>query len=131
VGAVTGGHLLDTSFVIDYWQGRPDAVARLEALVAAGAPLLVNEVVICELFAGLRPAQHEDARRFLEPLEFIQPGPGAAATAGRWRAAARERGRVLHLGDALIAAAAEAVGAAVLTRNVRDFALAEVRVETY
>jgi predicted nucleic acid-binding protein len=131
VGAVTGGHLLDTSFVIDYWQGRPDAVARLQALVAAGAPLLVNEVVVCELFAGLRPTEHEDAQRFLEPLEFIQPGPGAAAAAGRWRAVARERGRTLHLADALIAAAAEAVGAAVLTRNVRDFALAEVRVETY
>lgn len=128
---MTGGHLLDTSFVIDYWQGRPDAVARLEELVADGAPLLVNEVVVCELFAGLRPPQHEDARGFLEPLEFIQPGPGAAATAGRWRAEARDRGRTLHLADALIAAAAEAAGAAVLTRNVRDFALAEVRVETY
>ena len=128
---MSGGHLLDTSFVIDYWQGRPDAVARLEALVAAGGPLLVNEVVVCELFAGLRRAEYERAQRFLEPLEFIQPGPGAAAAAGRWRAAARERGRTLHLADALIAAAAEASGAAVLTRNVRDFALAEVRVETY
>jgi hypothetical protein len=88
-------------------------------------------VVVCELFAGLRPAQREDAQRFLEPLEFLQPGPGAAAAAGRWRAAARKRGRTLHLADALIAAAAEAAGAAVLTRNVRDFALAEVRVETY
>lgn len=131
MGVVTGGHLLDTSFVIDYWQGHPNAVARLEELVAAGAPLLVNEVVVCELFAGLRPAQHQDAQRFLEPLEFIQPGPAAAAIAGRWRAAARARGKTLHLADALIAAAAAAVGAAVLTRNVRDFALAEVIVQTY
>lgn len=131
VDTVTGGHLLDTSFVIDYWQGRPDAIARLDALVEAGAPLLVNEVVVCELFTGLRPAEYERARRFLEPLEFIQPGPEAAAAAGRWRAAARERGRALHLADALIAAAAEAAGAAILTRNVRDFALAAAPVESY
>ncbi len=128
---MTGGHLLDASFVIDYWHGRPDAVARLDALVEGGTPLLVNEVVVCELFTGLRPAEHEQARRFLEPLEFIQPGPEAAAAAGRWRAAARERGRALHLADALIAATAGAVGAAVLTRNVRDFELTPVRVETY
>lgn len=35
------------------------------------------------------------------------------------------------IADALIASSAEAVGAAVLTRNVRDFALTPVRVLTY
>jgi len=35
------------------------------------------------------------------------------------------------LADALIASAAVAIDAAVLTRNVRDFALTPVRVETY
>jgi len=33
--------------------------------------------------------------------------------------------------DALIAATADALGAAVLTRNVKDFALTPVRVESY
>lgn len=126
-----GGHLLDTSFVIDYWQGHAGAVARIEQLFAAGTPMFVNEVVVCELFTGLRAADLEAARRFLEPLEFIQPGPEAAAAAGRWRAEARERGRTLHLADALIAAAADAVGVTVLTRNARDFGLAPVRVESY
>jgi predicted nucleic acid-binding protein len=37
----------------------------------------------------------------------------------------------LSLEDALIAAAAEAAEATVLTRNVRDFALTPARVETY
>ncbi len=128
---MTGGHLLDTSFVIDYWHGRVEAVARMEELYAAGAPLFVNEVVVCELFAGLQPAELDDARRFLEPLEFLQPGPEAAAAAGRWRAEARANGRTLHLADALIAAAAGAAGAAVLTRNVRDFVLSPVSVESY
>jgi len=131
VGGVTGGHLLDTSFVIDYWHGRAEAVVRMEELYAAGAPLFVNEVVVCELFAGLQSTERDDARRFLEPLEFLQPGPEAAAAAGRWRAEARANGRTMHLADALIAAAADVAGAAVLTRNVRDFALAPVVVESY
>ena len=128
---VTGGLLLDTSFVIDCWHNRAEAVEHLERLMAESAPLYVTEVVVCELFAGLDEADRSVAHRFLEPIEFIQPGPSTAVRAGTWRAEAREQGATLHLPDALIAAAADAVGAAVLTRNLRDFALTPVRVETY
>jgi predicted nucleic acid-binding protein len=38
---------------------------------------------------------------------------------------------VLSLADALIAAAANNADAIVLTRNVRDFSLTPVRVESY
>jgi len=128
---VIGGRLLDTSFVIDCWHIRGEALARLERLFADGSPLYITEVVVCELFAGLREPERDRARRFLEPLEFIQPGPATAVTAGIWRAEARTRGATLHLPDALIAAAADAVGATVLTRNIRDFALTPVPVESY
>ena len=128
---VTGGHLLDTSFVIDCWRNRAEALERLERLMTDQAPLYVTEVVICELFAGLPALRREAARRFLEPLEFIQPGPETAAVAGTWRAEARELGATLSLPDALIAAAAHAMGAAVVTRNLRDFALTPVAVSSY
>ncbi len=128
---MTGGFLLDTSFVIDCWRGRAEAVARLERLFTDDGPIYITEVVICELFAGLREADRNTACRFLEPIEFIQPGPETALNAGVWRAQAREGGATLQLPDALIAAAADAVGATVLTRNLHDFALTPVRVETY
>ena len=73
----------------------------------------------------------EIGAKILEPVEFIQPGPESALMAGDWRRQAHERGRQLSLPDALVASAAAAVDAAVLTRNVRDFALTPVRVETY
>jgi len=131
MAGVTGGHLLDTSFVIDCWRNLADAVERLERLLTDPAPLYITEVIVCELFAGLPMTRRDAARGFLEPLEFIQPGPETAVLAGTWRAEARERGATLSLPDALIAAAAHALGAAVLTRNLRDFALTPVRVETY
>ena len=53
------------------------------------------------------------------------------ASVASWRAAARESGRTLDLPDALIAATAFDLDAAVLTRNVQDFALTPVRIETY
>lgn len=69
--------------------------------------------------------------RLLRPMEFIQPGPESALEAGRWRAEVRRRGRTLSLADALIAAAAQAVEATVLTRNLSDFSLTPVAVEGY
>ena len=123
--------LADSAFVIDYLKGVPAAEARWEAVFAEGDEPIVSEIVVCEVSAGLRA---RDARRFeafLEPVEFIQPGPDAALLAGRWRAEARANGRTLGLADALIAAAAHTDNAAVLTRNTRDFALTPVRLVTY
>ena len=124
-------YLLDTTFLIDYLRGDAAAVSRFEALFEGGDQLLVNDVVVCELATGARNEADEDLLALLEPLEFIQPGPEAALAAGRQRAAALRKGRTLSLADALIGAAADATQATVLTRNVRDFSLAQARLETY
>jgi len=123
--------LVDSAFVIDYLQGLPDARDRWQTVFAEGDEPIVNEIVVCEVRAGLYPHEEAYLAAFLAPVEFVQPGPDMAMTAGRWRADAHARGHHLGLGDALIAAAALASDAAVLTRNVRDFALTPVRVETY
>lgn len=123
--------LLDSAFLIDYLRGQPVATARYAALFEDGDEPYVNEVVVCEVRAGLRRHHVHLLETMLEPVEFIQPGPEHALLAGEWRADVRARGLTLSLADALIAAAAHAVGAAVLTRNERDFALTPVRVQGY
>ena len=124
-------YLLDTSFLIDYLRGDAAAITRFGSLFDGGDHLLVNEVVVCELATGARSDAEPDLLAILEPLEFIQPGPDVALLAGRWRATALRDGRTLSLADALIAAAADASGATVLTRNVRDFGLTRTPVESY
>lgn len=104
---------------------------RWEAVFAEGDEPIVNEVVVCEVRAGLSEDEEGHLEGLLSPVEFVQPGPQQALLAGRWRVVARAAGRHLSLADALIAAAAFSSDAAVLTRNVRDFALTPVRVETY
>ena len=129
---MTGVRILaDSAFVIDYLRGVPAAEARWEAVFADGDEPIVNEIVVCEVSAGLLERDEPRFSAFLEPVEFIQPGPDAALLAGRWRSAARAAGWTLGLADALIAAAAYADNAAVLTRNTRDFALTPVRLVTY
>jgi predicted nucleic acid-binding protein len=123
--------LADSAFVIDYLRGLPEAEARWAAVFADGDEPIVNEIVVCEVAAGLRARDVPRLEAFLEPVELIQPGPDTALVAGRWRAEARAIGKSLGLADALIAAAALSDNAAVLTRNTRDFALTPVRLVTY
>lgn len=123
--------LLDSAFVIDLLNGLPAAIARQARMYEAGDDPLINEIVVCEVRAGLRGEGVERLERLLGPIEFIQPGQETALMAGGWREEARARGRHLSLAAALIAAAAHHTDATVLTRNVRDFALTPVRVETY
>lgn len=123
--------VVDSSFVIDHLRGLPAATARWHALFKDGVVPVATDVVVCEVAAGLRSADERHLLALLEPTEFVAPGPDVAVMAGRWRAAARARGVHLGLADALIAAAAHSLAAAVLTRNVRDFELMPIRVETY
>ncbi len=124
-------YVLDTTFAIDYLRGVPVAVERLRGLYEAGDDPLVTDIVAAELWTGAGPSGGEALESFLRHLEYVHPAPETAALAGRWRWEARRSGRTLSLPDALIAATAHVLGAAVLTRNARDYALTPVRVEGY
>jgi predicted nucleic acid-binding protein len=124
-------YVLDATFVIDYLRDDPDAVAALDRMMADADELFLTEIVAAEAWAGVRPKDVGRLRTLLNLPEYVQPGPDAAENAGRWRRDARSRGWMLSLTDALIAAAADACDATILTRNERDFALTPVPVESY
>ena len=123
--------MLDSTFLIDHLRGEEEAVNRLARIFENGDEPIVTEIVVCEVRAGLLPDDERHLAALLEPMEFIQPDPGTAMRAGRWRAQLRATGRTLSLADSLIAAAANSMGATVLTRNIRDFAMTIVPVERY
>lgn len=124
-------YLLDSTFVIDHLRSMPDAVARLEAMYASGDDPIVSSITTAEVWAGSGGTADAALAAFLEFIEYVHAGPPTARLAGEWRADARRRGRHLEVTDALIAATAHHLDATVLTRNVRDFELTPVRIETY
>jgi predicted nucleic acid-binding protein len=124
-------YLLDTTFIVDHLRGEASASDRLRRIVETGDLPYVNDVVVAEAWAGASTDEDPDLAVLLRFLEFVQAGPDHARLAGRWRASARRSGRTLNLADALIGASAHDVGAVVLTRNVRDFSLMPIPVETY
>ena len=124
-------YFLDSTFAIDYLRSHIAALGRLERLFADGDEAYINEVVVCELATGARPADERGVAAFIRAMEFVQPAPEVALLAGRWRAEARRRGFTISVPDALIAAAADSLGATLITRNVRDFAQMPIGVEEY
>ena len=130
------GYVLDTNVVSETTRDLPDA--RVVEFLTVSDDVWLASVVVHELEFGLRllaPGQRRD--RLVAAHERILARYGerilpldreGAEWAARFRADARRSGRVLDLGDALIAGTAKANNLAVATRNVRDFEGLEVEI---
>ncbi len=123
------GFLVDTNVVSELTRQAPDA--RVLAFLRGHDELWLSAIVLHELNFGLDllpPGRRRDrigatlSAFVTEYGDRILPvGRPEAAHAAALRARAHRVGRVLDLGDALIAGTAMANGLGVTTRNGRDF----------
>jgi predicted nucleic acid-binding protein len=124
-------YLFDTTVAIDWSLDHPGVTDIVEACFEETSLLYTCDVVTCEALSGGTQEERDVIRRFLAPLEFVALDPDGAAIAGELRrAASRSSGRS-SLGDALIAALAQRLGATVVTRNAPDYAAFEIPVLGY
>lgn len=122
-------YLLDTTVLIAHLRGDQAAADLLLKLLSDGQSLCTSCVNVAEIEQGIRPRERRAATALLGRLEFLPTTREAATRAGRYRAEWERRGRTLHLADALVAGTARAHGAVILTDNVSDFPMRDVRVE--
>ncbi len=123
------GFLLDTNVVSELTRPRPDG--NVVAFLDREPDLWLCTVVLHELEYGLRllPAgkRRESLTAALEAMlagyedRIIPLGGAEAIAASDLRASAKKDGRIVHLGDALIAGTAATHGLTVATRNISDF----------
>lgn len=123
--------LLDTTVVIDLLRGRSEAVRRVRALRDAGDSPCVCAVNVEETVRGLRPPEHEPARRLFRGLRVVPLGERDGWQAGEWRREHAAHGQTLSQADCLVAAAAFSVGGRLATGNVKDFPMNELDVEDW
>jgi len=120
---------LDTSYLVDLLREAArgeegPATARLETL--ADEELGVSVHVACELHAGAELSKNPTRERsrveaLLGPLALSIPDERFPPEYGRLLAELRRRGEPVSTMDLLIATAALIDGAALVTRNVREF----------
>lgn len=124
-------YLLDTTLVIDHVNGHEPATALLARLYDEGHDLFTCDVVVCEALSGGTDEQRAALATLLGALDFVATDPAAARASGEARRRRRQAGGSLGLGDALIAAVAAGLNAAIVTRNRPDFERQGASVLTY
>lgn len=111
---------------------RPKPAPKVQAFVRAQTDPLISALSIHELVFGAERAKEQARRTKLLSWiagirsqfagRIVDVDADIAEHAGRLRAGATSQGANTDLMDALIAACATAKGAAIATRNIRDFA---------
>ncbi len=110
--------LLDTSVLIDYLRGRPDAVNLVHSLTELPTS---SEVCRVELLQGLRANEEQDAAELIAAIDWIPVVEPVAARAGELGRRWRRSHSGIGVADLIIAASAELTDATLLTLNVKHF----------
>lgn len=122
-------YLLDASVLIDWLKGKPQAAELLAELARRGDVLAVNAIAIAETFSGFSTEERERAQPVLQTLQFWDIDLEVAKLAGSYRYAYARMGQPLSVPDVLMAAHAVANDATLITGNVRDFPMPELKLQ--
>lgn len=115
--------------LIGYLRDAPLIAAGLRRRLSEGHTLATTCVNVAEIERGLRPKERRRSASFLDGLRFLVTDREAARRAGQYQADFATRGRTIHTADALVAGSARAHGAVLLTHNLDDFPMGDIRVE--
>ncbi len=129
-GLVLSAYLLDTTVLIGYLRGTADVAPALLQLLAEGHTLATSCVNLAEVERGLRPRERKRGEALTDRLRFLDTDREAARRAGRYQAEWARRGRTIHTADALVAGTASSHGAVLVTHNLADFPMRDVRAES-
>lgn len=112
--------VVDTSVLIDVLRGERAATTVLREARSAG-PLHASEVTRLEVLAGMRTREVDATRALLDVLTWHPLDERLAELAGELGRKWLPRNRGMDSADLAIAATTVALGAQLLTRNVRHF----------
>ena len=115
--------------LIAHLRGDDTATNLLLDLLTDRHSLGTSCINVAEVERGLRPKERKAAETLLGRLRYLETTHEAAIRAGRYQAQLERRGVSIQTPDALVAGTARAHGAILVTDNMRDFPMRDLRVE--
>jgi predicted nucleic acid-binding protein len=120
--------LLDTTVLIDLSKDFGDVLDSLNAVVASGGILGVCAISVAEFLAGVPAPQRGRWERWIADFEYWNITREAAVLAGIFRFDLARQGRALQIPDALMAATAVVTGSTLVTNNIKDYPMPNLRL---
>jgi predicted nucleic acid-binding protein len=118
--------LVDSDILIEVARMRDPAIAaRWVTLTESGAAILVTPVSVAELWAGVRPSEHESLTDLLGSLRCVTIDGEVGRKAGDYLRMF-QKSHSLDIADALIAASAFMNKATLWTRNRKHYPMKEM-----
>ncbi|MGA3213505.1 MAG: type II toxin-antitoxin system VapC family toxin [Terriglobales bacterium] len=118
--------LVDSDVLIEVSREKdPDILSRWETLGRSDGMILYSPVTAAELWAGVRPPEHEALAALLQALVCVPIDRETGRRAGDYLRQFR-KSHGLALGDGLIAAAAVLNRASLWTKNRKHFPMKEL-----
>jgi predicted nucleic acid-binding protein len=114
-------YIVDTSVLIDHLRGQRAATELLVKLVRRRHELWSVTLVRTEIIAGMRPAEAEPTHALLARLRWLDVTIPLADLAGTLASRFLRSHPGVDVADYVIAAGTQALGARLLTRNVKHF----------
>lgn len=121
--------LLDTTALIAHLRGEESITRSLLQALTEGHTVGTCCVNVAEVERGIRPRERKAVSTLLERLDYLDTSREAAIRAGQYQSTFAKRGVTIRTPDALIAGTARAHGAVLVTNNLEDFPMRDVRVE--
>jgi predicted nucleic acid-binding protein len=121
-------YLLDSNVLIDWLLGRQNAVSLLDRLASDSDVIAVDAIAIAETYSGLREDDEPRADGLISSFDYWPIGYAEARLAGWYRYRYARRGRAYSTTDMLLATHAISRGATLVTGNIRDFPMPELKV---
>jgi predicted nucleic acid-binding protein len=120
--------LLDSGIIIDALNGKRGRRELIDRLIQDGAEMACCSINVSEVYAGLRPGEEVRTQRLLRSLKFYAVTWEIARQAGELQNQWRQQNRTLSLPDTTIAAVALANDLMLVTGNMKDFPMPELRL---
>lgn len=121
-------YLLDANELIHYSRGNQPFARKVRDLIDSPEEVGISPVTVAEFFSNVRADGREQWLALLRTLSFWPATFEDGVLAGIYRYQAARAGRPLSTPDTLIAATAHRVGAIVVTENLKDFPMDDIRV---
>ena len=120
--------LLDTDVLINWLRGVREVRERIRDLAEQQHELAVCCVSVGELYSGIREDSRSEADSILADVDYWDIDRSAAELSGAYRYHYSRQGVQISITDALQAALAVTHDATLITANVKDFPMPELKM---